>query len=103
MTSGYAPTPDVERVDDNDNFCACKHTNGITPSSCPMTGCCNVYYHDRLGSVACSSQGLQAASEPGGTLAASRGTISRQIDGRAYDVNVHNGLSESSALFAPPW
>lgn len=98
-----ANAPDAEGVGDNDNFCTCKHVNGIMHStSCPMTGCRNIHYHDRAGPVARASQGLPTAGEPGGTLTASPGTINRQIDGKPHYVNVHNPLSES-CLVAPHW
>jgi polyhydroxybutyrate depolymerase len=49
------------------------------------------------GLLVYAPQGLTAAAEPGCTLTSSSGTISRQIGGRPYYVNVPDGLSGPSA------
>lgn len=49
------------------------------------------------GLIVCAPQGWKAAAEPGCTLTSSPGTISRQVDGRPYYVNVPDGLSGPSA------
>lgn len=46
-----ANAPDAEGVGDNDNFCTCKHVNGIMRSSWPKADCGDVYYHDPRGGL----------------------------------------------------
>lgn len=97
MASGYTPPSNAERVGD---------MIISAPVSISMVLCTRVVrglaavmstIMTARGPVACASQNLPATGEPGGTLAASPGTISRQVDGKQYYVNAHNGLSESSA------